>query len=102
MPMRTITLTKPMRQITNQITGAFLARKPAYRDNTSTDGQRLLLFGNVIAEHRPDGLYITTAGWPTTTTKDRLNALPGVRVHTAKGVLMLNGKKWDGAWTCVS
>ncbi len=58
----------------------------------------LILHGSVIAQYDigEDWLSIRTAGYPTVTTKDRLNALPGVRVHTSKGQLYLNGKKWNG------
>ena len=62
---------------------------------------RLYLHGSAIAEMVEDELYITDAGYPTSTTKERLNALPDVRVHTSKGQLYLNGKKWSGNWTRV-
>ena len=44
---------------------------------------------------------ITTCGWPTRTTKDRLNALPNVHIHQLKGMWYLNGEKWDGSSTSV-
>ena len=58
----------------------------------------LILHGSVIAQYDigEDWLSIRTAGYPTATTKERLNALPGVRVQTKKGQLYLNGRKWDG------
>lgn len=46
-------------------------------------------------------LEVTTAGWNTTTTRDRLNCLPGVRVCVRKGKLHLNDKPWGGEWTNV-
>lgn len=56
----------------------------------------LLLHGNVIAFDGPYGRFVTCAGWPTQTTKSRLNALAGVEVKTVKGQLMLNGEPWHG------
>ena len=32
------------------------------------------------------------------TTKDKLNALPGVRIHQEDYQWYLNGKLWDGSW----
>lgn len=52
-------------------------------DNTSVllagnGAYALVLFGNTIAIRYADRLKVTTAGWPTVTTTNRLNALPGV------------------------
>lgn len=55
--------------------------------NYFTDGQSLYLFGNKIAEHRPDGIYFTLAGWNSTTTKQAVNRLNGVSVHSKQGVI---------------
>lgn len=85
-----------MKTVTKTIIGAFLDRKPKTLNNTSTDGQSLFLFGNKIAEHRPDGVWFTLAGWPTVTTRDRLNAL-GARLHQVNFVTCLNGQPVD-AW----
>lgn len=90
------------RKVTKQIVSAFLAGQPLKVDNSTTDGKSLFLFGNKIAEHREDGLYITNAGWETNTTKERLNALPGVSISQVKHVWYLNGKRWDGKWTKVN
>lgn len=62
----------------------------------------LFLHGNCIAKLENGKLSITTAGWNTSTTRERLNALPNVHVYQRKGVLHLNGKPWDGNWTEVS
>lgn len=91
-----------MRNITAKITKAFIARQTAYLDNTRTDGNSLFLHENRIAEFRAGELWITTAGWNTRTTAERLNGLPGVRVNTVKGDLKLNGADWDGGWVRVS
>ena len=87
-----------MRKVTQNSINAFLARKSGTFDNTSTDGDALFLFGNKIAEHRADGIYITTADWASVTTKERLKGL-GADVYTRKHVLHLDDKPWDGSWT---
>lgn len=56
----------------------------------------LCLHGHIIAWDGPYGRFITCAGWPTQTTKSRLNALLGVEIKTVKGQLMLNSRPWDG------
>lgn len=90
-----------MRTITKNITTAFLNRVPKALDNTTTNGVSLFLHGNEIARHGPSGIEVTHAGWPTATTKDRLNALPGVRIHQEKRQWYLNGLLWDGKWIAV-
>ena len=56
---------------------AFIRRAPhACLLNTSSDGKALRLHGNVIAEWRRDGMWITMAGWPTRITMDRLSLIP--------------------------
>jgi hypothetical protein len=59
----------------------------------------LELFGNEIAYLYNDPertLSVTTAGWNTRTTRDRLNAIDGVQVSAKGEELLLNGKPWDG------
>jgi hypothetical protein len=110
-----------MQQITKLMREAFISGTPFRRDNTEvrvTDySVSIYLFGNKIASRRiglglladannpigPSSPYeftITTCGWPTNTTKDRLNALPNVHIHQLKGMWYLNGEKWDGS-NCV-
>lgn len=91
-----------MRKVTKQVCGAFLRHEASRCGNTRTDGTRLILHGNTIAEWRGEELWITLAGWPTSTTKDRLNGLPGVRVHQQYWLFFLNGHKWNGDWIKVS
>lgn len=92
-----------MRKVTEQVTAAFIRGERKQVGNTSTDGARLLLHGNEIAKRAAEGLYVTTAGWNTVTTRERLNGLPGVRVHndSRKGGLHLNGQRWDGELTLI-
>lgn len=76
--------------------------------NQST-GEVLYYHNNKIAEWRKDGLYISNGGYTTysrggteipgsRTTKDKLNALPGVSIYQANCKWFLNGKEWDGSW----
>jgi hypothetical protein len=65
-----------MRKESTTIARAFLNRKPKQAARTTTDGNTLLLHGNRIAWHNPDGsISMTLAGWGTPTTRDRLNTL---------------------------
>ena len=91
-----------MNQTTSKIIDAFVQGQAKKISNTHTDGQSLWLFGNKIAEHREDGLYITNAGWKTMTTKERLNGLPNVSIYQKKKQWYLNWKLWDGKWIRVN
>lgn len=64
-----------MRKVTKEVVSAFIEGRSKRVDNTETDGVSLRLHGNTIAEWRPDGLWVTDAGWPTRTTHERLNGL---------------------------
>lgn len=65
-----------MRKVTKDTASAFLAGTNRTSGNTTTDGTVLLLHGNRIAERMPDGsIMATLAGWPTVTTRERLNGL---------------------------
>ncbi len=87
-----------MRKITQTIASAFMNGEVKSMSNTKTDGKNLWLFGNKIAEHREDGMYISNAGWKSQTTKERLNGLPNVNISSKKGNWHLNGEEWDGDW----
>lgn len=95
-----------MRKITRSAYQAFINKKPFTKSNTtvqiSEDGTvTLLLHGNTIAKQVGGTLSITTAGWPTNVTKERLNALPGVHIQQRKGVWFLNDIFWDGDWIII-
>tara|TARA_R100000482_G_scaffold124237_2_gene76403 strand:+ start:741 stop:1067 length:327 start_codon:yes stop_codon:yes gene_type:complete len=99
-----------MRKITQAAVECFIKRKPFSLSNTEVviDNKcrwRLTLHGNTIAQMTLgvgwDDLEITTAGWNTVTTRERLNGLPGVNVCQRKGSLYLNGKEWDGTMVSV-
>jgi hypothetical protein len=72
-----------MRKITYDAARAFLDGKSLTIGNTHTDGTNLYLFGNRIATKenlsfmpRCDGkVKLTLAGWPTATTRERLNGV---------------------------
>ena len=103
-----------MRAITAKAIAAFDAGVPFQLDNTEVriadrPGEvcvELLLFDNAIARRwvpiitdDPPVLEISTGGWDTSTTRDRLNGIPGVSTGRRAGDLYLNGKQWDGKWT---
>lgn len=108
-----------MRTITAKSIAAFLKGSPFSRDNTEVHVRErpgevcveLVLFGNTIARRWEVAVAVngsnawtevTTAGWDTVTTRERLNGIPGVRVNRVKGDLFLNGEPWHGAWTQVT
>ena len=59
------------------------------------------LHGNAIAQRDRGKLYVRTAGWRTSTTKERLNGLSGVSVYQSNFAWYLNGELWenDNEWT---
>jgi len=102
-----------MRQITENSVDAFYAKKKFNSGNTIVDTQPsqkvfgktvvfLKLFGNIIAcLDENNVLSITSAGWKTSTTKERLNALQNVRICQKKGIWYLNGEQWNGEWKTI-
>ena len=67
-----------MRKVTNLTAGAFFRGYACSNGNTVCTGNDLFLHGNLIAQRRPDGSVVASlAGWPTVTTRDRLNGLCG-------------------------
>ena len=95
------------RKITNESVDKFLSREPFKKSNMEVDqcyGQfRLKLHGNTIAVLDELGvLSVSNAGWASNTTKERLNGIPGVRVHQKNWTWFLNGQEWDGGWKRIS
>jgi hypothetical protein len=86
----------------NKVIQSFLEGKKCKQGNGQTDGQSLFLFGNLIARHEVDGLYVSNAGWPTRTTNKWLNMLTDVSVYMKRKEPHLNGEKWDGELTRVN
>lgn len=64
-----------MRKITLKIARSLWQGKPCKISNTYTDGQKVFLHDNLIAFKRDNGLSISMAGWPTVTTRERINGL---------------------------
>lgn len=72
--------------------------------NKKDDITTLYLYGHAIASYEEgQGLYIRSAGYETATTKERLNALPGVSINQKNFDWYLNGEKWTDSskWTKV-
>ena len=96
------------RKITEDAIRAFNNGYDFSRSNTTvyTGGGNALmtLHRNEIAKRESGRLFIRTCGWETSTTKERLNGLPGVQVYTDKHVLHLNGEVWEDSseWREVS
>lgn len=93
-----------MCKITSDITPAFMRGIHVSDGNTTVtvcDGEsKMYLHGNLIATRNLETceIRVTTAGWNSNLTKDRLNRIPGCRVNTKRGELYLNGVEWDGSW----
>lgn len=91
------------RQITMDAVAAFMSHGSFRRSNTVVEGDKMFLFGNAIAKWEDNTMWITTRGWESVTTKERLNGLPGVDVYQSKGIWYLNGIEWidSSQWTAV-
>lgn len=96
-----------MRKITSQAVAAFKEGKNfksgATQVNQVIGGMELVLHGYTIARYTyGEGLSINLCGWNTSTTRERLNGLPGVRMHTKQGQAYLNGVAIsDNGWFSV-
>jgi len=64
-----------MRKVTKLIAEAFKDYKKLTIGNTMTDGQSVFLHGNRIAWREDGTLYISMCGWPTVTTRERLDGI---------------------------
>ena len=72
-----------MRKISKLAARAFINERKFSRDNTSVRSfptiggnmTELYLHGNIIARKRGDKIHLSLAGWPTMTTRERLNTL---------------------------
>ena len=88
-----------MSNITHKATTKFLEAERFNENNTSVEVLPnvtiLKLHGNAIAYRYNDPektLSITTCGWNTKTTRERLNSLPGVSVTVKKVFNTLTAK----------
>ena len=89
------------RKITQESVRNFLDGVPFKKSNMSVVREGtiyyLKLHGNKIAALEADGrMWVSSAGWRTNTTKERLNGLPNVKVNQSKGLWYLNGVQWNG------
>ena len=90
-----------MRKITKESIKAFYNREPFKKSNMIVENikgvTKLKLHNNTIAMlDEANELFITTAGWNSVTTRERLNGLNEVSLGTNKGQLYLNNIPWDG------
>lgn len=107
-----------MRKVTRYVVGNFMEHRVASRGNTASDGTRLTLHGNIIAQWERGKsfgqpvwrLAITLAGWNTSTTREQLRTVVAMWEQAqgrepspcgpfnVKGEAELYGEPWDGAW----
>ena len=90
-----------MRKVTATIVGAFLAHHPAAAgNNNNTDGEALFLHGHEIARHGEHdsaaGVFLTLAGWNTSTTKERLRGVITMMGHQGS---LVDGRPVLAIWT---
>lgn len=95
-----------MRKITEKSVRNFLDGVPFKKGNMEVCREGsiyyLKLHGNKIAAKTTNGdVWISNAGWFSRTTKERLNALPGVSIVQKKGFWYLNGNLWQGEPICI-
>lgn len=64
-----------MRKVTSRIASAFRAGKSSTEGNTHTDGLTVFLHGNAVARKHNGRLEVSWAGWPTSTTAERINGV---------------------------
>jgi hypothetical protein len=92
-----------MRQITRDAANAFNNNCNFKRSNTeirvNAEAEaytELRLHGNLIAWKNNAGMFISTCGWHSVTTKERLNGLYGVNIYQENFIWYLNGEAWNG------
>ena len=89
-----------MRQITENSVQAFNSNESFKSGNMEVEllpnVTVLKLHGNIIASKKGNKLSISTCGWNSVTTRERLNGLYGVNVYQKNHLLYLNGQEWDG------
>ena len=97
-----------MRKITQDAIRAFMEHKKFKRGNTTVEVSNsglfaeLKLHGNTIAKSGIfEGLMISSAGWNTVTTKERLNGFDEVDIYQKDFTWYLNGREWTGEWVDV-
>jgi len=90
-----------MRKETKLIVTAFLAGKAASAARTKTNGTTLFLHDNPIAWHEKDGtIAMTLAGWPTPTTRERLNGLCELAIGKRPFGQEHHDQRFNGDYIC--
>lgn len=88
-----------MRKITKQAVSAFIDGVNFTSGNTKVKSfsgyNEYYLHDNLIATKYGDAIKVSLAGWNTTTTRERLNGIPGVNINTRNGIIYLNGNIID-------
>ncbi len=98
-----------MKEITRQAIRAFTYNRNFKKSNTEVKYScrenypsswkcELFLFGNLIAYKDCHGFFISSAGWETVTTKERLNGFDNVHIYQKNFRWILNGQSWNGKW----
>ena len=84
-----------MRKETYKIAKAFYNRRPASAARTRTNGEVVWLHDNCIAWRTLDGdIGFTLKGWPTVTTRDRINGILSVFGYGRWGVAQRKGQQY--------
>jgi len=91
-----------MRKIDELASDAFESGKQWKLGNTEVINDNgtiyMLLHGNYIAKKQDGKLWVSHAGWQTTTTKARLNSLSGMCIVQKDFTFYLNGVEMLGGW----
>ena len=97
------------RQITEQIVKAFMndtaLRVSNSEVHTDFRNTRLYLFNNLIAkkDKATGKIRINMAGYPTVTTRERLNGIPNCKIYQRNGKQFLNGVEIDtNTWYAIN
>lgn len=92
-----------MKKISEESVAAFMNARKFKKGNMQVEVLAnvsvLKLHNNPIAYkyNDPQGIIsIQNCGWFSNTTKERLNAIPGVSINQKNWEWYLNGEKWDG------
>lgn len=92
-----------MRKITQLAVSSFMNAQKFKLSNTEVqvlENVTILLYQNNPIAYRYNDpertVSIQNCGWFSTTTKERLNGLPNVKISQKKFKWFLNGKEWNG------
>lgn len=92
-----------MRKITQLAVASFMNAQKFKLSNTEVqvlENVTILLYQNNPIAYRYNNpertISIQNCGWFSTTTKERLNGLPNVKISQKNFVWFLNGKEWNG------